>query len=701
MPPDSPAAPSHPDASRGALGRLLAKLNAEQRAAALHGLDGTDGGPLLIIAGAGTGKTNTLAHRVACLVESGVDPRTILLLTFSRRAGAEMARRVEGIVGGLGERWARVAHSVLPWAGTFHGIGARLLREYAERCGMDPAFTILDREDAADLMNLARSELRLHESGERFPLKSTCLAIYSAAVNTERPLDRVLADDFPWCCAWERELKRLFAAYVEAKQRQGVLDYDDLLLYWSQLMAEPALAVEVRARFTHVLVDEYQDTNRLQATILLALRPDGRGLTAVGDDAQAIYAFRGATVRNILDYPAQFTPPAHVVTLARNYRSTQPILDAANAVIGLAAERFTKDLVSDRASSEKPRLVTVADEATQARYVVEQVLERREAAVALKQQAVLFRAASHSAVLELELVRRNIPYVKFGGLKFLEAAHVKDVLAFLRLLENPRDRVAGFRVLQLVPGVGPKTAARVLDVMAAAGPYEAFATVTPPHGGAEAWTAFAATFGQLRSPSPGWPAELEHVSRWLEPQLERRYDNVDARRADLRQLEAIAAGYPSRERFLTELTLDPPGATGDEAGAPLKDEDYLILSTIHSAKGQEWRAVTLLNAVDGCIPSDLATGTIAELEEERRLLYVAMTRAKDYLDLVVPQRFYVHQQGAGGDRHVYASRTRFIPEQLAGSFERQTWPQAASEDCRCAQQEPAVDLAARMRKKWT
>jgi DNA helicase-2/ATP-dependent DNA helicase PcrA len=681
--------------------RMLARLNAEQRAAARQGLDGSDGGPLLIIAGAGTGKTNTLAHRVACLAESGVDPRTILLLTFSRRAAVEMARRVEGIVAGLGERWARVANAVLPWAGTFHGIGARLLREYADRCGMDPAFTILDREDAADLMNLVRTELRLHESAGRFPLKGTCLAIYSAAVNRQAPLDRVLAEDFPWCCAWERELRGLFVAYVEAKQRQGVLDYDDLLAYWAQLMAEPALADDVRSRFTHVLVDEYQDTNRLQATILLALKPDGRGLTAVGDDAQAIYAFRGATVRNILDYPAQFTPPARIVTLARNYRSTQPILDAANGVIGLAAERFTKNLFSDRASHEKPCLVTVADEATQARYVVEQVLERREAAIALKQQAVLFRAASHSAVLELELVRRNIPYVKFGGLKFLEAAHVKDVLAFLRLLENPRDRAAGFRLLQLLPGVGPKTAARVLDAMALADPCEAIASITPPHAGADEWAAFAESFRLLRSKSPGWPAELEHVCGWYEPHLERRHENADVRRADLRQLEAIAAGYPSRERFLTELTLDPPGATSDESGASLKDEDYLILSTIHSAKGQEWRAVTLLNAVDGCIPSDLSTGTTAELEEERRLLYAAMTRAKDHLTLVVPQRFYVHQQGAGSDRHVYASRTRFIPEQLAGWFERLSWPLAANEAGQRAWPEPAVDLTARMRKMWT
>ncbi|MGB2818796.1 MAG: ATP-dependent helicase [Burkholderiaceae bacterium] len=688
--------PANPPAS--GLDRLLARLNPDQRAAACHGLDGSDGGPLLIIAGAGTGKTNTLAHRVACLVASGVDPRTILLLTFSRRAAAEMARRVEGIVAQLGEQWSRVAHSALPWAGTFHGIGARLLREYAERCGMDPAFTILDREDAADLMNLVRAELRLNESGERFPLKGTCLAIYSTAVNKQASLDRVLAQDYPWCASWEPQLRRLFAAYVEAKQRQGVLDYDDLLLYWAQMMDEPALAGEVRQRFSHVMVDEYQDTNRLQATILLALKPDGRGLTAVGDDAQAIYAFRGATVRNILDYPSQFTPSARVVTLARNYRSTRPILDATNAVIGLASERFTKDLWSERESHELPRIVTVADEAEQARYVADQVLERREAATALKSQAVLFRASSHSAVLELELVRRNIPYVKFGGLKFLEAAHVKDVLAFLRLLENPRDRVAGFRVLQLLPGVGPKTAARLLDTFASTDP--AVAAMPAPHGGASEWEEFAAAFRQLRARSPGWPAELELVHRWYEPHLQRQHENADVRLADLRQLEAVAAGYPSRERFLTELTLDPPGATSDEAGVPLKDEDYLILSTIHSAKGQEWKAVYLLNAVDGCIPSDLSTGTSAEIEEERRLLYVAMTRAKDHLTVVVPQRFFVHQQGSGGDRHVYASRSRFIPDGLSARFERTSWPVAAAEGTRGVQPLPRVDLAARMRGMW-
>ncbi len=388
----------------------------------------------------------------------GADPRRILLLTFSRRAAAEMGRRVERIVDQALGTQTGVGRAALQWSGTFHAIGARLLREYAETLGLSPAFTISDRGDAADLMHVVRHDLGLSETASRFPKKETCLAIYSRVVNTQAPLEDVLRQQFPRYAMWADALRTLFAGYVEAKQKQHVLDYDDLLLYWAQAMAEPTIAQDMGARFDHVLVDEYQDTNALQASILLAMRPDGRGLTVVGDDAQSIYAFRGATVRNILDFPQQFTPAAQQVTLSQNYRSTQPILQAANAVIGLAAERYTKDLWSDRASAEKPGVIVVNDEADQARYVVEQVLARREAGLTLMAQAVLFRAADHSAQVEIELARRNIPFVKFGGLKFLESTHVKDVLAVVRWLENPRDRMAGFRTLQLLPGIGPKTA---------------------------------------------------------------------------------------------------------------------------------------------------------------------------------------------------------------------------------------------------
>src|SRR5262245_2203428 len=691
----------------------LAKLNPDQRRAVDYGgPDYLAAGPLLIIAGAGSGKTNTLAHRVAHLIVHGVDPRRIMLLTFSRRAAAELARRVEHIIAQVAAAKdgpakllgasASVIADALTWSGTFHAIGARLIREYAHEIGLDRAFTIHDREDSADLINLIRHELGLSHTEQRFPAKATCLAIYSRAVNAQAPLDEVLGNFFPWCADCEAELKRLFAAYVEAKQRQHVLDYDDLLLYWAQMMTDGALAGEIGARFDHLLVDEYQDTNALQASILLALKPGGRGLTVVGDDAQSIYSFRAATVRNILDFPGHFRPRAEIVTLERNYRSTKPILAAANAVIAFAQERFTKNLWSDRASAERPQLVGVRDEAEQARYAAERVLAHRENGIALKSQAVLFRASHHSAPLEIELARRNIPFVKFGGLKFLEAAHVKDVLACLRWTENLRDRVAGFRVIQLLPGAGPATAARLLDHVAETGEaLHALDDFRPPAAAAEHWPDFVETIRLVRGRSAGWPAELDLICRWYAPHLERIHDDAAMRQADLTQLAQIASTYPSRERFLTELTLDPPEATSAEAGVPLLDEDYLILTTIHSAKGQEWRAVFVLNAVDGCIPSDMSTGSTAEIEEERRLLYVAMTRAKDHLHLIVPQRFFAHQQRGSGDRHMYAARTRFIPAAILDRFESCAWPAAAAGAAAAGAKREPVDIGARLRRMWS
>lgn len=683
----------------------LDHLNPQQRRAVTHGgLPLNETGPLLIIAGAGSGKTATLAHRVAWLIGEGADPRRIMLLTFSRRAAAEMSKRVERILAEAilaNDLPSYGAVEALNWAGTFHAIGARLIREYAELIGLGAAFTIHDREDSADLINLVRHDLGFSNTERRFPAKATCVAIYSRAVNGEMALDEVLNRHFPWCAEWHDELRGLFARYVEVKQQQNVLDYDDLLLYWAHMMQEPSIAAEVSERFDHVLVDEYQDTNRLQATVLLGLRPNGRGLTVVGDDAQSIYSFRSATVRNILDFPGQFSPRAEVVTLEQNYRSTKPILDAANEVIELAAERFTKNLWSERHSSARPFLVSVRDEADQAGYVAEQILLNREQGMTLKSQAVLFRASQHSAPLEIELGRRGIPFVKFGGLKFLEAAHIKDVLAFLRFAENPRDRVAGFRVVQLLPGAGPATAARILERIgqtAYAG--EALRAFKPPAAAADDWPYFVEAMDLVRGRAAGWPAELDLVCRWYEPHLDRIHDDAAMRKADLVQLKAIASTYASRERFLTELTLDPPDATSDRAGDPSRDDDYLILSTIHSAKGQEWKAVYLLNVVDGCIPSDLATGTPAELEEERRLLYVAMTRAKDDLQLIVPQRFFVHNQRASGDRHLYASRTRFIPSVLLHRFESRAWPDAPARDATSGPKVAPVDLRSRVRQSW-
>jgi DNA helicase-2/ATP-dependent DNA helicase PcrA len=435
---------------------------------------------------------------------------------------------------------------------------------------------------------------------------------------------------------------------------------------------------------------------------LLGLKPSGKGVTVVGDDAQSIYSFRGATVRNILDFPHQFSQPSRLVTLERNYRSTQPILEVSNAVIAQAAERHAKQLWTDKVGSSRPELVMVADEAEQARWVANRILEHREGGLALESQAVLFRTSSHSAALELELARRQIPFVKFGGLKFLEAAHVKDLLAILRFAQNPRGRMAGFRVLQLIPGIGPAHATRLLEAMdGAADPTATLESFQMPANAASEWQSFVQLYRALRQPQQAWPADMDLAKRWYGPQLERLHDDAAARHADVDNLERMASGYASRERFLSELTLDPPDATSDYSGAPHRDEDYVILSTIHSAKGQEWTSVHLLNVVDGCIPSDLGTGSQEDIEEERRLLYVAMTRAKQHLQLLVPQRFYVTQQSARGDRHLYALRTRFIADALAAQFESLVWPLADGQGSSARQPGPArIQVRESARSIW-
>ena len=680
----------------------LATLNPEQRAAAEHG-----DAPLLLIAGAGSGKTLTLAARVARLVLDGADPQRLLLLTFSRRAAQAMTRRAGRMLhAALGLRATQAAPE-LPWSGTFHAVGARLLRQYASAIGLADNFSIIDRGDAEDLMGLQRQALGLAASARRFPLKSTCLAIYSRCVNAQAPLAEVLRQHFPWCLDSEEQLKRLLRAYVAEKQAQATLDYDDLLLAWQQMLAEPALAAHQAARFDHILVDEYQDTNRLQVGILKALRPGGKGLTVVGDDAQAIYAFRAAEVRNILDFERDFGPSVQRLTLERNYRSTQTILDASNALMAAANERIAKRLWTDKAASQQPRLVTLADEMDQARWVADTVLSRREEGIALKQQAVLFRTSHHSTALELELSRRNIPFVKFGGLKFLEAAHIKDALAALRWGANPRSRLAGFRVAQLLPGVGPAGARRAVDALdGAPQPIAALQAVSPPAGAKLEWQALVALITHLHADTATWPADLNAVRYWYQPHLERRHpDDHALRAADLATLQHLAGGYASRERFLTELTLDPPEATSDEAGPPHLDDDYLILSTIHSAKGQEWTAVSVLNVVDGCMPADIAAGSAAELDEERRLLYVAMTRARQHLDLLAPLRFHVTQQHRHGDRHLYGGLSRFITPEVQGLCERvasagATPTAAAVAPAKIASSGLATDLNQRLRRLW-
>ncbi len=658
-------------------------------------------GPLLVIAGAGSGKTLTLSARVARLVQRGADPQRVLLLTFSRRAAAEMARRAGRLLHEALGLPSTTAAPLLPWCGTFHGVAAQLLRDEAPRVGLARGFTVLDRADAQDLLALTRQSLGLADSASRFPLAPTCLAMHSRTVNTRVELAALLRDEYPWCEAHGSELQRLFAAYADAKRQQQSLDFDDLLLAWWHMMNTPALAARIGARFDHVLVDEVQDINRLQGDILHALAARGCRLTAVGDDAQSIYAFRGADLRQILDFPQRFAPPARVVTLERNYRSTPQILAASNAVIARAGERFVKQLWTERAAGCAPRLVVVEDEAAQARGVADAVLAQREAGLALKRQAVLFRTAQHSAALELELVRRGIPFVKYGGLRFLESAHVKDAMAVLRWADNPASRLAALRCARLVPGMGPASVRRLLEHLDAAGALAGFA---PPPAAAVPWSALVALVTHLRSDQARWPDDLQRVIAWIEPHLARLFEDARVRLADLEQLAHIAAGHGSRERFVTELALDPPQASSDEAGPPHRDEDYLILSTIHSAKGQEWSAVHVLNVVDGCLPADMATGRAAEVEEERRLLYVAMTRARDELSLWVPQRFHVTQQRAFGDRHLYALRSRFVTAEMLQHFElvQPTPASAASADGadRDSAATPLLDLGQALRSPW-
>jgi DNA helicase-2/ATP-dependent DNA helicase PcrA len=691
---------------------MLVELNAEQLAAAQH-----DDGPLLIVAGAGTGKTATLVQRVALLIERGADPRRILLLTFTRRAAAEMLRRVEAVLAARGHSTGGASERV--WGGTFHAAAARLLRIHARDIGMQSDFTIMDRGDSEDLMHVARTRLgiaaegslssgapQVHRSfgrgGARFPQKSTCLDVYSRCVNAQLPLNEVLHTAFPWCLPAEEGLAQLFAAYTDAKEQQQVLDYDDLLLFWRGLLADPAGGARVRERFDHVLVDEYQDTNALQADIVGLLRPDGTGVTCVGDDAQAIYGFRAATVRNILDFEQRF-PGADVVTLTQNYRSTAPILAATNALIAEAAERRDKQLWTDRADGGRPVLATSRDEDEQTQWLCERILAHREQGTQLKQQAVLFRAQHHSMALEMELSRRNIPFHKYGGLRFVEMAHVKDLVSFLRLAENPKDAMAGLRVLGLVQGIGPKTAASLLESLgAAAGDFTAAWTgARVPEPARAAWPAVVELFATLAAAgSSGVPAQVHAVRSVYGPLLERRYDNVQARLRDLEQIEGLASRSQTRSQFLAELVLDPPAYTQELAGPPLLDEDYLILSTMHSAKGLEFDVVYVIHAADGNIPSDMATGSATEIEEERRLLYVACTRAREQLYVSHPLRYYT-QPWAKADTHGYAQRSRFLTQTVVTHFdELQTGPEDAETDDGPLDRVTTASIRAGVRALW-
>ncbi|HEY3943928.1 MAG TPA: ATP-dependent helicase [Solirubrobacteraceae bacterium] len=642
--------PATPAASE----RWFSELNPQQQAAVRH-----PSGPLLILAGAGTGKTTTLCARVAWLVAAGAPPERILLLTFTRRAAREMLQRSRTMIsipaGGRG---------VL--GGTFHSVAHQLVRQHTAALGLSSGFGLLDASDAADVLDLLREEHGHAQSRTRFPKKATLLEIYSRTVNSQRRLSELVAELFPWCEEHTEAIAALFKAYTARKKTLGVIDLDDLLLYWRALTADEVIGAKLSERFDHVLIDEYQDVNGLQVDIVRNLRRHCRELTAVGDDLQAIYGWRAASVDHILDFAVHF-PDANVVTLERNYRSMQPTLDVANALAVQAARSFPKRLRTEKEGGARPELVFCRDESAQAVEVCDRVLRRREEGMELREQAVLMRTSHDSALLELELARRQVPFVKYGGLRYLEAAHVKDLIALFRLADNLRDELAWFRILQLLEGVGPATARRALDVLMArdgevlAGWPQArdrLPALARPQ--ADVVVAALRESGEVGA-SAG--ARAEQLCHALTPLIAARYPDGAARLSDLEQLVAAAHESPDLRQFVSELVIDPPVSSSDFAGPPLLDEDYLVLSTVHSAKGLEWQDVHVLALYDGNFPACMAAGSSETIDEERRLLYVAMTRPKRRLHLYVPVRYYHRPRGID-DAHGFGQPSRFLTAEV-------------------------------------
>ena len=667
------------------------ELNPQQAAAATHG-----DGPLLIIAGAGTGKTRTLVYRVAHLIERGVKAERILLLTFTRRAAQEMLSRAERLVGGNSKR----VHG-----GTFHATAHRLLRRYGQAAGLPKDFTIMDQGDSSDLMQLSRAQLGYAAKVKRFPKKETLQYVYSRHLNTGISIEDIIRDGYPQFVDYLEDFGKIYADYTRRKQDRNLVDYDDLLLFWALLVeAAPELSKKISGLYDHILVDEYQDTNVLQARILRGMCSGHSNLTVVGDDAQSIYSFRGANFRNILDFPKQFAG-ATTVTLEQNYRSTQPILSVTNTLISRAAERFTKNLWTERTGGETPWLVAARDEQQQTQFVVDRILELHEEGTPLREIAVLFRAGYMSADLEIELTNRKIPFEKWGGLKFLEAAHVKDVLAFLRILENPRDEVSWYRLLLLLPGIGDATARAAIDSMiAAAWESTSFGRYNPPPRARAAHAALVALLDNLRSApvldGAQVSADIARVRLLYDNILRERYDRVEPRLADLDQLQIIAAGYPDRATFLSALALEPPQATQDLPGGSSKeDDDCLVLSTAHSAKGKEWDAVFVIWAVDGWFPSARCLNSEEETEEERRLMYVALTRPRNYLSVTYPLNAYSSRRGA---EYSLDQLCRFIDRGVRDNMQRVALSAnnapAAPDD---VPKQPLLDLRALLRSRFS
>jgi DNA helicase II / ATP-dependent DNA helicase PcrA len=632
-------------------------LDESQLAVATHG-----DGPLLVVAGAGTGKTRALTSRLACLLDRGVPPDRILLLTFTRRAADDMLTRARDLVGARRDE--------RPQGGTFHAVAHRHIAAYAEVLSLPKGFGVLDPAGACDLMDLLRNDHDLTGTAARFPRSSTLVDIYSRCINTQRPLRDVVPSEYPWCAPHADVIGALFRDFTARKRSSALLDFDDLLLYWRALLRHEDLGPHLAARFRFVLVDEYQDVNSLQVDIVRLLAPEGKGLTVVGDEAQAIYGFRGSDPRHLRHLVRSY-PGATTVQLERNFRSKQSVLDVANVLRPLADGEPELRLHSDRGAGPRPTLNRRYDAASEARAIVDRILESYERGVHLRQQAVLVRAGHHSDLIEIELSVRKVPYRKYGGLRFLEAAHVKDFVCAARLLDNSSDEVAWYRILRLHRNIGPTRAKALLEAVRpsdadALSRWPELVAAAPPHTRTDLAASLSGLLGARSNTTCGERAAA--VVRAIRPLLEGRYDDARARVGDLERLADTATGVEDLPAWLADLTLDPPMSSGDLAGPPHLDEDYLVISTIHSAKGLEWSHVHVPHVVDGAIPIDMALSTPEGLEEERRLFYVAVTRARDELHLYAPLRM-PHHRFAGNDRHSFAPLSRFITDDVRATLE--------------------------------
>lgn len=624
-----------------------AALNPQQLAAVTAG-----DGPSLVIAGAGSGKTRALVYRVAYLIDKGVDPASILLLTFTRKSAQEMLQRAGVLIGARSERVQ---------GGTFHSVANMLLRRYGRPMGLEPGFTILDRGDAEDLINLLRAQLGMNEKDKRFPRKATIAEIFSKCENTLQGLDDVVLSEFAHFSEHLDALAKLQKAYETAKRQRQLMDYDDLLVKLRLLLSEhEATRQAISSNFRYILVDEYQDTNRLQADLVRKLAATHDNVMVVGDDSQSIYAFRGATFRNIMEFPQLF-PGATIYKLEENYRSTQPILNLANEIIRGAAEKYSKQLFTRKLDGPLPALVQAAGENAQSRFVAQKILELREEGIPLDEIAVLFRSSFHSFDLEIELSRRDLPFVKRGGFKFIETAHVKDLLAHLRVIENPLDAVSWNRVLLLVEGVGPKKAQDLIasfvrDERPDIQPGDVLKDVGGRSG--RALKELARVLDEAGRAGSLTPAEqVNEIYGYYLPILKEQYDDYPKRMRDLEHLYSMAERYPKLDEFLADLALEPPDSSVADVAAGDRDDERLILSTIHSAKGLEWQCVFVLWVVDGRFPSAYSFATEEELEEERRLFYVAVTRAKQHLFLTYPINVFDKSTGS-----ILSKPSRFLDE---------------------------------------